>query len=120
KRNIYFLIIPLMAVSIFFWGCKKREEAEKTVITVKGSDTMVNLSQKWAEEYMNQNPDVSIQITGGGSGTGVASLLNGTTNIANSSRELKDNEMQQASQKGITPKVYEVALDGIAVIVHSD
>ncbi|RPI65316.1 MAG: phosphate-binding protein, partial [Ignavibacteriales bacterium] len=120
KISFLNLLFSVMVFGIFFGGCKKKDEAEKSVITVKGSDTMVNLSQKWAEEYMKLNPDVSIQITGGGSGTGVASLLNGTTNIANSSRELKDNEMQQASQKGITPKVYEVALDGIAVIVHSD
>ena len=71
-------------------GCKKKtDEVEKTVITVKGSDTMVNLSQKWAEEYMKLHPEVSIQVTGGGSGTGVAALLNKTTEIANSSRELK-------------------------------
>jgi phosphate transport system substrate-binding protein len=93
---------------------------EKSVITIKGSDTMVNLSQRWAEVYMQQNPNVSIQVTGGGSGTGVAALLNGTTNIANSSRELKENELQQAAKRDITPKVYEVALDGIAIIVHLD
>jgi phosphate transport system substrate-binding protein len=118
KKNLFNLLIIVFAAGILFGGCKKKEEAEKSVITVKGSDTMVNLSQKWAEVYMQKNPNVSIQITGGGSGTGVAALLNATTNIANSSRELKENELQQASQRGITPKVYEVALDGIAVIVH--
>jgi len=80
---------------------------------------MVNLSQKWAEEYMKLNPNVSIQVTGGGSGTGVASLLNKTTDLANSSRELKTSELEEAKTKGVTPVVYEVALDGIAVIVHS-
>jgi phosphate transport system substrate-binding protein len=118
KRSLVFLLIPLAAFVVFFTGCKKKSEAEQTSITVKGSDTMVNLSQRWAEVYMNLNPEVSIQITGGGSGTGVASLLNGTTNLANSSRELKDNELEEAAERGITPKVYEVALDGIAVIVH--
>ncbi|OGU76497.1 MAG: hypothetical protein A2V93_03395 [Ignavibacteria bacterium RBG_16_34_14] len=107
-----------LTAAILFVGCKKKEEAEKSVITIKGSDTMVNLSQKWAEVYMQKNANVSIQVTGGGSGTGVAALLNGTTNVANSSRELKENELKDASQKGITPKVFEVALDGIAVIVH--
>ncbi len=120
KKNLFNLLIIVFAAGILFWGCKKKEGAEKSVITVKGSDTMVNLSLKWAEVYMQKNPNVSIQITGGGSGTGVAALLNGTTNIANSSRELKENELQQATQRGITPKVYEVALDGIAVIVHTD
>lgn len=116
-QNLFFILI---ASGFLISGCKKKEEAEQSVITVKGSDTMVNLSQKWAEDYMKKNPGISIQITGGGSGTGVASLLNGTTNIANSSRELKENEIEQASQRGITPKVYEVALDGIALIVHPD
>ncbi|OGU32631.1 MAG: hypothetical protein A2057_09455 [Ignavibacteria bacterium GWA2_35_9] len=105
---------------MFFWGCKKKTDVEKAVITVKGSDTMVNLSQKWAEVYMQLNPNVSIQVTGGGSGTGVAALLNGTTHIANSSRELKDIEYEKAKSLGITPKVYNVALDGLAVIVHTD
>jgi len=120
KKNLFNLLIVVFAAGILFGGCKKKEGAEKTVITVKGSDTMVNLSLKWAEVYMQNNPNVSIQVTGGGSGTGVAALLNGTTNIANSSRELKENELQLAAQSGITPKVYEVALDGIAVIVHTD
>jgi phosphate transport system substrate-binding protein len=111
-----FVIAPIM-----FFGCKKKEgDVSKTVISVKGSDTMVNLAQKWAEVYMQNNPNVSIQVTGGGSGTGVAALLNGTLDLANSSRELKDSELETAKQKGVAPVVYEVALDGIAVIVHPD
>jgi len=120
KSKSLFIILLVVVSSLFYWGCKKKDSVEKTVITVKGSDTMVNLSQKWAEVYMQKNSDISIQVTGGGSGTGVAALLNATTNIANSSRELKENELQEASQRGITPKVYEVALDGIAIIVHLD
>jgi len=81
---------------------------------------MVNLAQKWAEVYMQQIPNVSIQVTGGGSGTGIAALLNGTLDLANASREMKDDEFETAKQKGIDPVVYEVALDGIAVIVHPD
>ena len=65
-------------------------------ITVKGSDTMVILGQRLAEEYMNKNKDVSIQVTGGGSGTGIAALLNKTTNLANSSRPIKDAEAKKA------------------------
>lgn len=114
----YLLLFSVSVFIIFFTGCKKRSDAEKTVISIKGSDTMVNLSQKWAEIYMQQNPAVSIQVTGGGSGTGVAALLNETTDIANSSRELKESEYKTAENKGITPETYEVALDGIAVIVH--
>src|SRR4030065_326135 len=118
-KNFFIVFFALLIGStLIFSGCKKKDTAEKVVITVKGSDTMVNLSQKWAEVYMQKNANVSIQVTGGGSGTGVAALLNGTTNVANSSRELKENELKDASQKGITPKVFDVALDGIAVIVH--
>lgn len=104
-----------------FSACKKKtDEVEQTVLTVKGSDTMVNLSQKWAEEYMKLYPDVSIQVTGGGSGTGVAALLNKTTDLANSSRELKPAELEDAKTKGINPFTYQVALDGIAVIVNPE
>lgn len=121
KLKIQFLHFTLLfLIPAIFIGCKKKEGEEKTVISIKGSDTMVNLSQKWAEVYMNQNSNVSIQVTGGGSGTGVAALLNGTTDLANSSRELKESEIKTAQQKGITPVVHEVALDGIAVIVHPD
>jgi phosphate transport system substrate-binding protein len=115
------LLLPLFTLLfavLLFTGCKKRtDDQRKTMITVKGSDTMVNLAQKWAEVYMQNNPQISIQVTGGGSGTGVASLLNRTTDIANSSRELKKSEYEKAQQSNINPRVYEVALDGLAVIV---
>lgn len=118
-NKLIFLSLILFISIIFLSGCKKKDDAlERSVITVKGSDTMVNLSQKWAEIYMKNNPGVSIQVTGGGSGTGVAALLNGTTDLANSSRELKENELETARSKGIEPKIIEVALDGLAVIVH--
>jgi len=118
-KLVYLPVLFLFITTILFFGCKKKEgDIAKTVISVKGSDTMVNLAQKWAEVYMQKNPNVSIQVTGGGSGTGVASLLNGTTDLANSSRELKPSEYETAKQKNVTPKVYEVALDGIALIVH--
>ncbi|RPI62292.1 MAG: PstS family phosphate ABC transporter substrate-binding protein [Ignavibacteriales bacterium] len=121
EKILTYLLAVLVIVPMLFIGCKKKtDEVEKTVITIKGSDTMVNLSQKWAEEYMKLHPDVSIQVTGGGSGTGVASLLNKTTEIANSSRELKSAELDDAKAKGVTPFVYQVALDGIAVIVHPE
>ena len=119
ENQLGYLLLLLVLIPMLITGCKKKEgDVEKTVITVKGSDTMVNLSQKWAEEYMKLHPEVSIQVTGGGSGTGVAALLNKTTEIANSSRELKPAELEEAKSKGITPFTYQVALDGIAVIVH--
>ncbi len=121
EKILTYLLAVLVIVPMLFIGCKKKtDEVEKTVITIKGSDTMVNLSQKWAEEYMKLHPEVSIQVTGGGSGTGVAALLNKTTEIANSSRELKSAELEDAKAKSVTPFTYQVALDGIAVIVHPE
>lgn len=115
-RVLFLVTGLLLALS----ACQKPDNMDKTTITIKGSDTMVNLSQRWAEEYMAANDDVTIQVTGGGSGTGIAALLNGTTNIANASRELKENEFEQAKKNNVDPNEIEVALDGIAVIVNPD
>lgn len=87
-------------------------------ITVKGSDTMIVLGQRWAERYMQANPGVTIQVTGGGSGTGAAALVNGTTNIANMSRPIKDSEVQKAKQAGYYPEEFKVAFDSLAVVVN--
>ena len=119
ENRLGYLFILIAIIPMLILGCKKKtDDVEKTVITVKGSDTMVNLSQKWAEEYMKLHPEVSIQVNGGGSGTGIAALLNKTTEIANASREVKSSEVADAKSKGVTPFVYNVALDGIAVIVN--
>jgi phosphate transport system substrate-binding protein len=87
-------------------------------VTNVGSDTMVNLALAWAEAYQNLHPEVSISVTGGGSGTGIAALINGSTDIANASREMKEEEFQQAEERGITPVEHVVALDAIAVMVN--
>src|SRR3990167_9241839 len=87
-------------------------------ITVKGSDTMVILGQRLAEEYMNKNKDVTIQVTGGGSGTGIAALLNKTTNLANSSRPIKDAEAKKAREAGGEITEVKIAMDGLAVVVN--
>ncbi len=87
-------------------------------ITIKGSDTLVRLGQRWAEEYMKENPDVVIQVSGGGSGTGIAALLNGATDICEASRDMKEKEYKLAEQKGIKPYRISVALDGISVFLH--
>jgi phosphate transport system substrate-binding protein len=93
--------------------------AQTRGITIKGSDTMVILGQKWAETYMKKNPGANIQVTGGGSGVGLAALINGTTDIAESSRPMKDAEKTQLQQKRGVPTVeLAVALDGLAVYVH--
>jgi phosphate transport system substrate-binding protein len=86
---------------------------------LKGSDTMVKLAQRWAETYMQKNPDVTIQVTGGGSGTGIAALMNKTTNLANSSRPIKADEIAKANANGVDPGEYKVALDALAFVVHA-
>ena len=87
-------------------------------IQIKGSDTMVNLSQAWAEEFMKENPNVSIAVTGGGSGTGIAALINGTTDMANASRKIKKKEIEDAQKSGYYPEEFKVAVDALAVIVN--
>lgn len=92
-----------------------------TKITVKGSDTMVILAQKWAETYMSSQKDVTIQVTGGGTGTGFAALQNNTTDLCNASRPIKSEEVLncvKAFKK--RPAEYKVALDGISVYVSAD
>ncbi len=88
-------------------------------ITVKGSDTMVVLAQKWAEVYMVKNPTVQIQVTGGGTGTGFAALQNQTTDLCNASRKIKSKEVETCLKAfGKRPTEYQVCLDGLAVYVH--
>jgi len=81
-----------------------------------GSDTLVNLALAWAERYMEIHPDVRISVTGGGSGTGIAALINGTIQIANASRQMSPEELNAAEKNGITPVRFTVALDAIAVV----
>lgn len=93
--------------------------ADKSAIAIKGSDTMVILGQRWAEELMRTNPGVSIQVSGGGSGTGIAALINGTTDICQSSRPMKEQEKRDLKQKrGVDAVETKVALDAIAVYVN--
>jgi phosphate transport system substrate-binding protein len=84
----------------------------------KGSDTLVNVALAWAEAYMAHHPDVRISVTGGGSGTGIAALINGTVDIANASRAMKPEEIDAARANGIDPVTFVVARDAIAVVVH--
>jgi phosphate transport system substrate-binding protein len=84
----------------------------------KGSDTLVNLALAWAETYMGLHPEVRISVTGGGSGTGIAAMINGTVNVANASRAMKPEEIDAAQANDITPIQFVVARDAIAVVVH--
>lgn len=86
----------------------------------KGSDTLVNLALAWAERYQEKHADVRISVTGGGSGTGIAALINNTVDIANMSREIKPEELAEARAKGVNPIEYVIARDAIAVIVNPE
>ena len=88
------------------------------MLQVKGSDTMVNLVQILAEKYMDKNPKQPIAVLGGGSGTGVTGMINGTCEIANTSRDWKQKEIDQAWEKGIRPRMFAVAIDGLSIIVN--
>ena len=92
--------------------------AQKKMIQVKGSDTMVNLVQILAEEYMARNPKTPLAVLGGGSGTGVSALINGTCDIANHSREWKQKEVDQAWEKGVKPRFFVIAVDGLSITVN--
>lgn len=95
--------------------------AQAATITVKGSDTIVILAQKWAEVYMGKHPEVKIQVTGGGSGVGLAALQGGQIDIANSSRPIKSSESAAyVNTYGKRPTEYKIALDGLSVYVNND
>ena len=115
----FVIVVTLTLIS----GCSKQEgqtEGEKRYITVKGSDTMVHLVSSWAETFMQENPGTEVSVTGGGSGTGFAALINGTTDICAASRSIKEKELMLAYQKDIHPHEIVVARDGIAVVVNPD
>ena len=116
-RWIFLGVLVCLAAILVLGGCS-RQGQQGSSIQIKGSDTMVNLGQAWAEEFMKANPEVSVAVTGGGSGTGIASLLSKTCDIAELSRELKPEEIAMAKEKGFAPQQITVALDGLAVVVH--
>lgn len=123
----HFVKVPLF-LAIFFFGCgdssnqnentSNVDKGKKTAITLKGSDTVLPLSQKLAEEYMKENKEAEISVTGGGSGVGVASLIDGTTDIGMASRDLKMDEKLKFSEKKIDLKEVTIAFDALSVIVH--
>ena len=93
---------------------------QRQVIQNKGSDTLVNVAQAWAEEYQTVNPAVVVAVSGGGSGTGIAALINGTVDLANASRAIKDKETKLAKDNGQNPVQHVVGYDALAVYLHAD
>jgi phosphate transport system substrate-binding protein len=90
----------------------------RTLIQNKGSDTLVNVAQAWAEHYREVNPEVAVAVSGGGSGTGIAAMINGTVDIANASRKMKEKELKQAQKQGHNPVEHVVGYDALAVFLH--
>src|SRR5687768_12342372 len=121
-------ILPGIALLtfIFIQSCGAASPAEaapdspEVYIENKGSDTIVNLALAWAEKYQNDHPEVRISVTGGGSGTGIASLINKTVDIANASRQIKEEEIEEAQSNGVEPVEHTIARDAIAVIVNPE
>jgi phosphate transport system substrate-binding protein len=122
----FILLVIMLLVFLFTTSCGPASSegtpsvSSAAYIENKGSDTMVNLALAWAEKYQSEHPEVRISVTGGGSGTGIASLLNKTVDIANSSRKIKEEEIDEAKSKGIDPVEFVVARDAIAVIVNPE
>lgn len=125
RRLLFCLLAGLLALAGSLTACNpggpvsgKESPGSAQTIENKGSDTLVNLALAWAETYMGGHPEVRISVTGGGSGTGIAAMINGTVDIANASRGMKPEEIAAAEDNGISPVEFVVARDAIAVVVH--
>lgn len=120
---VFVIILPFL-----FSGCAPQNSAQPNTtpqaatayIENKGSDTIVNLALAWAERYQSLHPDVRLSVTGGGSGTGIAALINGTVDIANASRQIKSEELAAAVENGGEPVEFVIARDAIAVVVNPE
>ncbi len=124
--NRYLLLFTTIVAMLSMSSCgpfssgEGGSDSQASYIENKGSDTIVNLALAWAEKYQDEHPNVRISVTGGGSGTGIASLINGTVDIANASRQIKQEEIDQAKSNGIDPVEHIIARDAIAVIVNPE
>lgn len=113
--------VVILLLCFLFVSCSGRQDASSGVsMQIKGSDTIVNLVQVWAEEYVGANPNCNVGVTGGGSGTGFAALLNSTCDIAMASRQAEDREIKLAKEKNIEYREFIVGLDGLAVLVNKN
>jgi phosphate transport system substrate-binding protein len=116
----YFPLL-LVCAAIFLFQCAKHTQTKQESIQIKGSDTMVNVAQAWAEEYKKLFPLINVEVSGGGSGVGLAALTRGTIDIADASRDIKASEIEQTKKNtGKEPKEFTVGYDALAVYVHKD
>ena len=112
------MILGFLALALI--ACGGSERVSRTLIQNKGSDTLVNVAQAWAEAYAQINPNVAVAVTGGGSGTGIAALIGGSVDIANSSRSMEEEEFEMANGRGVVPNELIVGYDALAVYIHPD
>ena len=110
--------ISLVTSAVLLTACGGGEQRQ--VIQNKGSDTLVNVAQAWAEAYQTVQPTVVVAVSGGGSGTGIAALINGTVDLANASRAIKDKEIALAEKNGQDPVQHVVGFDALAIFLHGD
>ena len=129
NRPVTLILEVLLLLLVLLGACSTNEAGipvessgsqDAYYIENKGSDTIVNLALAWAERYQDEHSNIRISVTGGGSGTGIASLINNTVDIANASRQIKPDEIENAQDNGVDPVEYVIARDAIAVIVHPD
>ncbi|MBU2614126.1 MAG: PstS family phosphate ABC transporter substrate-binding protein [Elusimicrobia bacterium] len=114
-KKISFYLLSCVLVLSFTVGCGKKSGDS---IQIKGSDTMVNLVQAWSEEFSKENPGANMSVTGGGTGTGIASFISGSCDIVAASRQMEPKEIELAKRNGLEEKEFIVSLDGIAVVVN--
>lgn len=117
-RLVHYLSLIVLTAVFLGTSIGSPARAAGNDIIIKGSTTVLPIAQVAAEEFMERNPGIKISVQGGGSGVGIASLLDKTTDIADSSRKIKPEEIDKAKAAGVNPHEIVIALDGIAVIVH--
>jgi phosphate transport system substrate-binding protein len=117
---VLFVLCSILLVSCSSSQNSSSSDSAARYIENKGSDTIVNLALAWAETYQAEHTDVRISVTGGGSGTGIAALINNTVDLANASRRIKEEEIEEARSKGIEPLEHIIARDAIAVVVNPE
>lgn len=118
KRALILFLLSSFIVASCNSSSQSPSDTSTKYIENKGSDTIVNLALAWAERYQDEHADVRISVTGGGSGTGIAALINNTVDIANASRSIKEEEIEAAQANGVNPVEHIIARDAIAVIVN--
>jgi phosphate transport system substrate-binding protein len=118
-KRVILVALVIVFAGVLFAGCKSSQPTEQPVnITINGSTTVFPIAQKEAEVYMNKYLNVNISVEGTGSGNGIAALIDGTTDIADSSREIKQGEVDKAKANGVNPYEIPIALDALSVVVN--